>query len=115
MHTNDSPAFSKAPLATDPTDAIADASVTAPDLALEAETAQLIVTCLNLEVSAEQVDPQAPLYGDGLGLDSIDILEMALAISKRYGFKLRSDDKNNKITFSSLRTLCQHIAQERTK
>ena len=52
MHTNDSPAFSKTPLATDPTDATADASVTAPDLALEAETAQLIVTCLNLEVSA---------------------------------------------------------------
>ena len=109
MHKNDSSAFN-AELS--PTN---EDSALEPDLTLEAEAAQLIVSSLNLDIHPEQIDPQAPLYGEGLGLDSIDILEMALDISKRYGFKLRSDDKNNKIIFSSLRHLCQHIAKERTK
>ena len=83
--------------------------------ATELELAQLIVTTLNLEVQAAEIDPLAPLYGDGLGLDSIDILEAALAISKSYGVQLRSDDANNQKIFSSLRNLSDHIQQHRTK
>ena len=57
-----------------------------------------------------------PLFGDdGLGLDSIDILEVALVVSKKYGFQLRSDDDDNVRIFQSLRSLSQHIAQHRVK
>src|SRR5262245_9127399 len=75
----------------------------------ELELAQLIVTTLNLEVAAAEIDPRAPLFGDGLGLDSIDILEIALAISKTYGVRLRSDDQDNARIFASLRSLHEHI------
>jgi acyl carrier protein len=81
----------------------------------ELELAQLIVTTLNLETQATDIDPEAPLYGEGLGLDSIDILELALAVSKTYGIRLRSDDDNNQKIFSSLRSLNQHIQQSRAK
>lgn len=81
----------------------------------ELELARLIVTTLNLETTAEEVDPAAPLYGEGLGLDSIDILEIALAVSKAYGVKLRADDENNRQIFGSLRTLNQHIQQHRAR
>lgn len=77
----------------------------------ELELARLIVVTLNLEVQAEDIDPMAPLYGEGLGLDSIDILEIAVAVSKAYGVKLRSDDENNQSTFGSLRSLNQHLRQ----
>jgi acyl carrier protein len=83
--------------------------------AQELELAQFIVTALNLDVDPTQIDPLAPLYGNGLGLDSIDVLEMALAISKTYGVQLRADDEHNLSTFSSLRTLNQHIQLHRTK
>ncbi len=83
--------------------------------AQEKELAQLIVTALNLEVTADEIDPEAPLYGEGLGLDSIDILELSLAISKAYGVQLKSDDADNGKIFSSLRSLNQHIQQHRTK
>jgi acyl carrier protein len=79
----------------------------------EAGLAQLIVTTLNLEVDAAEIDPVAPLYGEGLGLDSIDMLEIALAVSKEFGVKLRTDDKNNKQIFSSLRSLNTYIQQHR--
>ena len=79
--------------------------------AQELELAQLIVTSLNLEVSAGEIDPEAPLYGEGLGLDSIDILELSLAISKTYGVQLKSDDADNNKIFNSLRSLNQHIQQ----
>jgi acyl carrier protein len=79
----------------------------------ELEVARLIVSALNLEVQAEDIDPEAPLYGEGLGLDSIDILELALAVSRAYGIKLRSDDENNRKIFSSLRSLNRHIRQRR--
>ena len=82
--------------------------------AQELELAQLIVTSLNLEVSAGEIEPEAPLYGEGLGLDSIDILELSLAISKNYGVQLKSDDADNSKIFSSLRNLNQHIQQHRT-
>jgi acyl carrier protein len=79
----------------------------------ELELARLIVSALNLEVRAEDIDPEAPLYGEGLGLDSIDILELALAVSRAYGVKLRSDDENNRRIFGSLRSLNRHIRQRR--
>lgn len=80
----------------------------------EHELAALLVQALNLEVVPAEIDPNAPLYGDGLGLDSIDILEVALEVSRRYGFQLRSDDANNPQIFRSLRSLAAHIAQHRT-
>ncbi len=83
--------------------------------ALEAELAALFVQALNLETPAAEIDPGASLFGDGLGLDSIDILEVALEVSHRYGFQLRSDDENNHQIFQSLRSLAAHVAQHRTK
>ena len=83
--------------------------------AQEAVLASLIVKTLNLEVTAPEIDPQAPLYGEGLGLDSIDMLEIALAVSKEFGVKLRADDKNNRQIFSSLRSLTAHIEQQRAR
>ena len=83
---------------------------------LERELADLLVEALHLEMAAGDIDPEAPLYGDeGLGLDSIDILEMAVAISKKYGFKLRSDDPDNDRIFASLRALAAHIAERRSQ
>jgi acyl carrier protein len=83
--------------------------------AQEKELAQLMVTALNLEVTADEIDPEAPLYGEGLGLDSIDILELSLAISKKYGVQIKSDDADNNRIFSSLRSLGQHVQQHREK
>lgn len=81
---------------------------------LQREVAALMVECLNLEITADQIDPDAPLYGEGLGLDSIDVLEVALVVSKRYGMQLRADSADNQHTFSSLRSLSDHIAAQRT-
>lgn len=88
-------------------------STTATLTDFEREIAQFIVTTLNLEVSPEQIAPLDPLYGEGLGLDSIDVLEIALAVSKQYGFQMRSDDPDNAKIFSSLRSLAAHIAAHR--
>lgn len=79
------------------------------------DVAALTVTALNLDMSPADIEPDAPLYGEGLGLDSIDILEIALVVSKRYGFQLRSDNKDNVVIFSSLRSLARHIADNRTQ
>lgn len=79
----------------------------------EIELAQLIVTTLNLDINPADIAPAAPLYGEGLGLDSIDILEISLAISKKYGVKLRSDSADNRQTFRSLRSLCRYIRERR--
>ncbi len=92
------------------TSAADDASRQSP---LEHELAVLLVEALNLEVQAPDIAPTAPLYGEGLGLDSIDILEVALEVSRRYGFQLRSDDERNQQIFSSLRSLAAHVAQNR--
>jgi acyl carrier protein len=83
--------------------------------ALLPEVAALIVEALNLEMAPEDIEPDAPLFGEGLGLDSIDVLEIALVISKRYGFQLRSDNADNVRIFASLRALTAHIASQRTK
>lgn len=85
------------------------------DADLQREVAALMIECLNLEITAEQIDPDAPLYGDGLGLDSIDVLEVSLVVSKRYGLQLRADSADNQHTFSSLRSLADHIAAQRTR
>ena len=78
------------------------------------ELATLIVECLNLEtVNPAQIDPEAPLFGGELGLDSIDALEIALAVSRRYGFQLRSDNPDNRQIFTSLATLSAHIERHR--
>lgn len=83
--------------------------------ALLPEVAALIVEALNLEMAPEDIEPDAPLFGEGLGLDSIDVLEIALVISKRYGFQLRSDNADNVRIFASLRALTAYIASQRTK
>ena len=81
----------------------------------ERELAALIVDSLRLEnVAPENIAPEAPLFGGELALDSIDALEIALAVSKRYGFQLRSDNSDNRRIFSSLRALATHIEQHRT-
>ena len=90
----------------------ASASAAAPS-PLESELAQVLVEALNLEVAPADIDPTASLFGDGLGLDSIDILELALEISRRYGFQLRSDDERNKQIFESLRSLAAHVEANR--
>ncbi len=83
--------------------------------ALERELAALFVQALNLETAAVDIDPTLPLFADGLGLDSIDVLELALEVSQRYGFQLRSDDENNREIFQNLRSLAAHVARHRTK
>ena len=82
---------------------------------LEAEVAALIAEAVNLDKPPQEVDPNCPLFGEGLGLDSIDVLEIALAVSRRYGFQLRSDDPANRRIFASVRSLSAHIAQHRTR
>ena len=86
----------------------------AEQTAAQNELAALVVECLNLEtVTPEQIDPDAPLFGGDLGLDSIDALEIALTVSKHYGFQLRSDNPDNRQIFTSLRTLSEHVEQNR--
>ena len=82
--------------------------------ALQSEVAALLVEALNLDIAPESIDPEAPLYGEGLGLDSIDILEVALVVSQRYGFQLKSDDEDNVRIFKSLASLAEHIGANRT-
>jgi acyl carrier protein len=82
---------------------------------LQREVARLIVAALNLDIDPEAIQPEARLYGEGLGLDSIDILEVALVVSKRFGFQLRTDGVDNVRIFSSLASLTEHIAAARTK
>lgn len=86
-------------------------SLTPAELAL----AELLVESLNLDgIAPAEIDPEAPLFGAGLGLDSIDALELSLAISKQYGFQLRSDNEDNRQIFGSLRALAAHVEQHKT-
>ena len=83
---------------------------------LEQEVAALIIDAVNLEdVAVSDVEPDAALFRDGLGLDSIDALEISLAISQRYGFQIKADDENNQQVFASLRALARHIETNRSK
>lgn len=83
----------------------------------ESRLAQILVEALDLEdISAEEIGPEAPLFGlddnESLGLDSIDALEIALAVAQNYGVKLKADDENNKAIFASLRSLASYIAAQ---
>ena len=98
-------------IVTDSQNAAAEMEQSKPEHAL----ARLMVDALQLEVSPESIRPNDALFVDGLGLDSIDALELALAISRNYGFELRSDDENNQRIFASLRSLAEHVEQNRTK
>ena len=84
-----------------------------PQTLQEAELAQLIAETLNLDLKATDIDPEAPLYGEGLGLDLIDMLEISLVLSQRFGIKLRADDKDNEQIFQSLRSLNAYIQAHR--
>ncbi len=90
-------------------------AVIATQTPFEAEIAALIVASLHLEITAEEIDPEATLFTDGLGLDSIDALELALAISRDYGLELKSDDERNRSIFANLHSLARHVEQNRTK
>ena len=76
----------------------------------EKQMAELIVESLNLEdVNAEDIGPDDPLFGEGLGLDSIDALELALAITQNYSIQLKADDKSMKQAFGTLRSLNSYV------
>lgn len=80
----------------------------------ENELARLLVESLGLEdIEPGSIAPEAPLFGDGLGLDSIDALELSLAVNKHYGVQLRSDGDENRRIFGSLRALSAHVEQSR--
>lgn len=80
----------------------------------ERELAELLVESLNLEdVAPHTIDPEAPLFNEGLGLDSIDALELSLAVGKRYGVQLRADGDDNRRIFASLRALSAHVQSQR--
>ena len=88
----------------------------APDhKTLEGEISELIVSAMSLEdIAPDDIDVEAPLFNEGLGLDSIDALELALAIGKKYGFQLRSDNEENRRIFASLRALSAHVQANKT-
>lgn len=82
--------------------------------ALEQEIKELIVEALMLDdVTADQIDSEAPLFVEGLGLDSIDALELAIAIDKKYGVKIKAEDENNRRIFASVKNLAAHVAANR--
>lgn len=87
----------------------------AEEAALQLEIAELMVQALNLDVSAAEIQSDEPLYGNGLGLDSIDILEVALVVSKRYGLQLKADSEDNHRIFGSLRSLTEYVAAHKTR
>lgn len=84
-------------------------------LPLEQEVAKLMVETLKIKVDPSSIQPEAALFNEGLGLDSIDALELALAISQTYGYQLKSSDPDIKENFSSLRALAKAIEKHRTK
>ena len=89
--------------------------MTAVQTPAQRELAELIVSALNLEgVDPAGIDPDDGLFGSGLGLDSIDALELALEISKRYGVQLKADDEDNKRIFASLRSLSDFIESRKS-
>jgi acyl carrier protein len=87
-----------------------EAAASASQTELERELKQLIVDALKLEDTApEDIDSDEPLVGDGLGLDSIDILELAMAVHRRFGVKTGSDDSQNREVYGSVRSLAAFI------
>ena len=82
---------------------------------VEQDLAEAMVRVLELEVSADEIDPDAALFGEGLGLDSIDALELSLEVNRRYGVEIKAEDERNERIFASLRTLARHVQEHRTK
>jgi acyl carrier protein len=82
---------------------------------LELEIAHLLVDSLNLEQDPQTIDPQVPLYQEGLGLDSIDLLELSVVIGKQYGFQIKSDDPDITHIFSTLAALTETIEKRRLR
>jgi acyl carrier protein len=80
---------------------------------IEGEIAELIVQGLNLSIDAKDIDPDAPLFGEGLGLDSIDALEIALLIQKEYGAAIKQGDAQNAVIFTSIRSLSKFVVENR--
>lgn len=78
------------------------------------EIAELIVSSLNLEMAAEEISPDEQLFYDGLGLDSIDALELSLVLSQKYGVTIRSDDERIQQIFGSLGSLAAFVEQNKT-
>ena len=82
--------------------------------AFEQEIATLLVEVLDLEdINAGEIDPAEPLFGEGLGLDSIDALEIALAISQRYGVQMKAEEEQTREAFANLQKLCEFIDSKR--
>ncbi len=82
--------------------------------ALEPEIKALIITTMSLEdVTADDIDAEAPLFNEGLGLDSIDALELGLALQKRYGVTLAADSQETRQHFASVRALSAFVAANR--
>ena len=80
---------------------------------IETELKTLMVETLMLEdVTPADIDSEAAIFGEGLGLDSIDALELALAISKKYGIRIKADDDKNREIFRSVRNLAAFVARE---
>lgn len=87
----------------------------APQSPAEFKMAELLVDALNLEdIEAKDIDPNELLFGDGLGLDSIDALEIALAISQEYGVQVKAEDDSTREAFSTLKSLTQYIEDNNT-
>jgi acyl carrier protein len=81
--------------------------------ALEQELKELIVECLTLDdVLATEIESSAPLFVEGLGLDSIDALELAMAVERRFGVKFAADDDRNREIFASVKNLAAYVAEE---
>lgn len=84
--------------------------------ALEEEIKSLVIEALNLEdISPADIDAEAALFGDGLGLDSIDALELGLALQRRYGLSLSADSAETRRHFASVRALAAFVAAGRSK
>ena len=80
------------------------------------ELKELLINELNLEdIGPDDIDPDAPLFGDGLGLDSIDSLELAVILDRKYGIKIKSSDERNEQIFSSPRALADFISENRSR
>jgi acyl carrier protein len=81
---------------------------------LEQEIKELIVEALVLEdVAADDINSDEPIFGEGLGLDSVDALELAMVLEERYGVKFEAEDEQNRVIFASVANLAKHVAAHR--
>lgn len=84
--------------------------------ALEQDIKELVISSLALEdIQPDDIDPAAPLFVEGLGLDSIDALELGLALQKRYGVHMSADSEETRRHFASVRALAAFVAAQRKR